>query len=170
MYVYIVVPEAKRQKRQRQTDPRAIHLFATQLAVRPRLPHTDSGQSIERLITTTTATTVIYTSPRDISTRTPTPHSPHLGQHPISHHHRPATLPSHSLQILNPGLLAVAEQSAAHHGLLVHAQEAKACALCILISALHSPSRRRHFRRRDLRGPSARILVTITAERRANAK
>lgn len=69
----------------------------------------------------------------------------HLGQRFISHHQRPATSPSHSLQILNPGLLAVAEQSAAHHGLLVHAQEAKACALCILITALRSPSRRRHL-------------------------
>jgi hypothetical protein len=41
----------------------------------------------------------------------------------------------------NPGLLAVAEQSATHHGVLVHAKEAKACALCISIPALHRPAR-----------------------------
>ena len=69
-------------------------------------------------------------------------------------------------KILNPGLLAVAEQSAAHHGLFVHDQEAQACTLCI-----HIPAHRRlgrSIRHRHLRGPPTRTLVT--AEQRAKSR
>ena len=63
----------------------------------------------------------------------------------------------------NPGLLAVAEQSAAHHGLFVHAKEAKACALCISITAHRRLARR--LRPSHLRGPPARVVITASTAR-----
>jgi hypothetical protein len=69
-------------------------------------------------------------------------------------------------KILNPGLLAVAEQSAAHHGVLVNDQEAKACSICIPISAYRRLGC--FIRHCHLRGPPARILVT--AEQRAKSR
>jgi hypothetical protein len=70
-------------------------------------------------------------------------------------------------KILNPGLLAVAEQSAAHHGLLVHDQEAKACPTCISIPAYRR--RGRSIRHRHLPGPPARVLFT-TEQQRAKSR
>lgn len=88
---------------------------------------------------------------------------------------RAAVTASHSFTFLanpeNPGLLAVVEQSATHHGLFVHAKEAKACALCISIPALHYRRFARRLRPRHLRGPSARIVITAsTAHNEQRAK
>ena len=117
----------------RQTPKRAITLHK-------KLP-------VEAASPPNTTNTHCHSIPQHISNTTLHYTSPHTTARRRSHPRRLFSLSltaGHSFTFLanpeSPGLLAVAEQSATHHGLFVHAKEAKACALCISIPALARPA------------------------------
>ena len=159
-------PFPGRANAKRALTDKKLSLLLACLLLKPPASQPDQTQH--------TNTTHCHSIPQQTSNK-PTPHhagTPNTRRASTQSNTRTA---SHSFTFLanpeNPGLLAVVEQSATHHGLFVHAKEAKACALCISIPALDYRRLARRLRPRHLRGPSARIVITAsTAHNEQRAK
>ena len=162
------------------TLPQAASSFAPPSPDRqtPKRDRLHKKLPVEAASPPNTTNTHCHSIPQHISNTTLHYTSPHTTARRHSHPRRLFSLSltaGHSFTFLanpeSPGLLAVAEQSATHHGLFVHAKEAKACALCISIPALLRPACR--LRSRDLRGSPARVVITASTalnEQRAKSR